>query len=151
MSLTYDVKHIVETLYPTATYDLISTFMANVDTFCFERSDFPYIFLNNLIVVDGEIKHNANLLENNKLNMFFFTPAEKGSTDMQNEVLVDEMRDIARRVAVNIYRVPRVRLNRSENQKYKIYTRLHWFTTNLVGCELEMYVKENTTVNFCKV
>lgn len=149
MSLNSQIQTIVETLYPTATYELSSRFQGNIDSYSLESSELPLIILDNELSKDNEIQINNNVLKNHRVLISVLKLDDPNNTIAQTEALRAACEIIADAIAVKIYQLEEVRLKPvSSRQKYKTTPLFHVFNTDLSGVDLEMFVNYNTIVNF---
>jgi hypothetical protein len=149
MSLVTDIQTIVTTLQPTCTFILSSKFKASRASFDIANAVFPLIILDNELSSDEEIMKNNAIQADNRIVLSFLLRDEVFNTDVQRDALVEEMKELARRTMVNIYRLPQVRIVGTGNQKYKLTPAFNVFATQLTGCIAEIRANETVMVEWC--
>lgn len=151
MSLTTDIKTIVNTKFPDATYALSSWFNANRDSYDIAEMtvEKPLIILNNELPTDKEIQENVNILANTRIMMWFLTQGDVYKTDIEMNTAIEALTLIADRVYINIFQLNSIRLKGSELFKYRITPKFKIWNSVLIGIEVEARVKENQIRNFC--
>ncbi len=154
MSLTGDIQNIVNSKFPNATYLLSSWFKANRESYDIDIITLsqPLIVLSNELSKDKEIQSNANILSNTNIVMWFLVKGGDevytSDIDMNNDI--EQLENMADQIANNIYQLDSIRLTGTSLQSYRITQKFKIWNSVLIGVELEMRVKENQIINWCK-
>lgn len=149
MSLASKIQAIVLAKSPNATFKLSSYFKANVDSFPLDKISVgkPYVVLSNELEETDTIKPNINIDAEQKVVMWFLANSSIYQQDLdQNDNLIEPMKDLARQVAMQIYRDLDVE---GDSNRFVIRPKFKIFNAILSGVELEYRVKENIVVNAC--
>jgi len=154
MSLVTNISTIVSTLYPDATFQLMSNLKANKESFTLESSELPFIVLDNTLVKRKQIQQNANTLTNTALRMLFLNKHSDKSnihqTDTEMNTIVEAMEVVADNVMINILLLDQIRTASGEVPEYTITPQFRIFTSVLSGVEAVATWKENQTTRWCK-
>ncbi len=155
MSLVTDIQTIVNTLYPDATFRVMSDFHANAESTKLGFNEFPLISLDNMFKKRVQINPNANLSKRTPLKMWFLTKSITKQnvylTDLELEALYISMELHADRVFNNIYQLDSIRINQNEISEYETERKSKVFAPVLSGVLATANWKENNIVSWCKV
>lgn len=153
MSLSTDIAAIVASKFPNATYILSSWMKANVASYNLDEISIakPLIILNNELSTDEEIQPNANILADSRVVMWLLTKVDNQvyASDSAMNTDIEQLKVMARQIAVNVYRLGAIRLKGGELGRYKITPRFKVFNAVLSGVELEFRMKYNELINWC--
>ena len=150
MSLITGIQSIVNTLNPDGTFFLSSKFKANRSSFDVSSTNTPLVILDNELPKDCEIAKNNNFLENTRLVITILKFDDPLSTDIQQNVIVEDCEALARRIIFNIFQLFYVRPT-AGIQNYAITPAFNVFATSMSGCIIDMRVRVSLVTDVCLI
>lgn len=150
MSLITDIQTIVKDIEPDCTYRLSSYFKAAVTSSQVKKYNYPLIILDNELPKNNEIMKNAKLQSEARIRIYFLShDNDPHRTDLEREIICQEMEDIANRVFIRIFQLDEVKIVNNSNPKFTVQRVFNTFATGLIGVRGEMLANEQLLINWC--
>jgi len=150
MSLVSDIRSIVTTMYPDATFALASEFKAAITTSAIKADKLPFIVLDNTIKKNNRIEKNASVNKRSTIKMFFVNKVSSDISDDSQNDIVEAMELIADKVFLKIYQLDSVRTGFNEVQEYTTETVFKIFADILSGVVATARYRENQVIPYCE-
>jgi len=156
MSLPYDFKALIQTRFPNSEVVFSSWFLAgrNSHNLAEEKLSItiPYIIIYNDAEKNKSIQQNVNVLSDTFIQIEILAKDgdDKSANSEQSQLILDALEPLADNIIGILYRENVVRLQGTEDFKYKLKPVFKKYESILTGWKIEIRAKENQIISFCK-
>lgn len=143
--LANKIEQIVANLYPDANFILSSEFEADYESYF--KDENVLIVLNNQLDVDDTIGENVNFQSREKIQLSIYIKDESGTLNATSNELVEQAKEISRKIYLNIWLLPEVNGEKSDKRvthrpfikqfnsiRSGVLSLANWVTTQKISC-----------------